>query len=291
MSRMSYEDAIAGGHWSPSESALEVDRYLEASGPETNPENWTFSGMGGWKYVGPDVGKSSRQEYAEFITDALSRENHPNNPNNLFGEYTSWGYDEGSPVITEPGSGVYLGPNWRTHFINDLVKLQQFPDSDPTQWKRYDVFKGYEGVNSQFNQSPEFRKFLSDANWKMDWDRNRVLQEWENAARDWERSQGITSNLTRSAGLPSVNPLMQGRGGDMSGNVAGGMLDTASRTGGEPMRAPRAGGMPMQAPRTGDVSMPAPRSGGFLEAYNQRREEIGSRPSVMSLLQDMKDFK
>ena len=225
MSRMSYEDAIAGGHWSPSAEALVVDQYLEEHGPETNPEYWTFSAMGGWKYVGPDVGKSSRQEYADFITTALSEENHPDNPNNLFGEYTSWGYEEGSPVITEPGSGEYLGPNWRNHFITDLLRLMDNPSgSDPRNWKRYDIFNGYTGVDSPFNQSTEFKQFLSDANWKMDWDRNRVIQEWQKAADAWEIANGYKQNtgsnsVVNSPSTGSNNAVNQPSTGMLSGGV------------------------------------------------------------------------
>jgi len=198
MSRMSYEEAIAGGHWSPSAEALAVDQFLETHGPETHPEYWSFSGFTGWNYIGPNQGKSSREEYADFITTALSEENHPDNPDNLFGEYTSWGYEQGSPIITEPGTEQYLGPNWRLHFIDDLVKLMNNPSgSDPKYWDRYEIFNGYTGVDSPFNQTLDFKHFLNEANWSYDWDRNRIIQEWQKRADAWELANGYaTSNNT-----------------------------------------------------------------------------------------------
>lgn len=226
MSRMSYEDAIAGGHWSPSAEAAKVDQYLQTHGPQTHPEYWTFSAMGGWKYVGPDVGKSSKQEYADFITTALSEENHPDNPNNLFGRHTSWGYEDGNLTVTEPGSGEYLGPNWRAHFIEDLIKTMKRPSDDPSRWKRYEIFNGYTPVSSDFNNSQEFREFRGKANFAWDWDRNKIIEEWRKAADAWELANGYTpssnSGGSGSSGYqPSEGMLNGGGAGAPPANLAG----------------------------------------------------------------------
>lgn len=125
-----------------------------------------------------------------------------------------------------------LGPNWRVKFLTGLTR----GDS-----KYQDMVEGYDRRESEYFTTPEFKQFLSDANFMWGTSRDDLHKELNRRADRYEARQS--------------------------------------------------GGMMMQAPRTSDVSMPAPRSGGFLEAYNKRREEIASRPSVMSLLQDMKDFK
>lgn len=209
---MSYEDAIAGGHWSPSAEAAKVDEYLQTHGPDTHPEYWTFSAMGGWKYVGPDVGKSSKQEYADFITTALSEENHPDNPNNLFGRHTSFGYDPNSLVITEKGSGETLGPNWRRKFLDGLTRGQTGSGNS------YDsITSGYTPISSPFNESQEFKEFLNEANFAWDWDRSQILDEWQKRANAWELANGYTPNSNSGGG----GMLNGGGAGAPPANLAG----------------------------------------------------------------------
>lgn len=268
---------------------VEADAAMAASNPTDNPDEWTFvSGIGQHVYHGPYAGKNTATQMGTYMNSHLGGPSHDANRQWKTGAH---GYHFGGDMMAQNeglmNSGVYgnfTQDSWDKYHAaggsgNPLIDTS--PHDIPAILELYKT----EGFNPYVGMNEEVMKG-SVADYMYGLTKNDLTHRG-NVWRGLRNGQDLGS--TRMNELAWNKYGFNDTIGDyaeygpanvanpMAGNTGGGssLFETlAGNDFGNPMNG--------QAPRAEST---------FMKSYNDRRRDMGARPSVSSLFEEIKNFK